>query len=253
LGVNLGAGIALTAAAGNLSMAVLHAAIARAPGWRAARLFASLALTATFYNIFSAVLYSGAFPAAIYVEAGRLAYLVGTLHGVLWLVYAYSDGSGTFDALPAWVRRLAISIVLAAMFFAVTGWLLRPEISVIDIGWLGIRYHYPAMTRVGAVYGLMLIGVGCAPLLRIGGRFLAGERALGLQLCCYGVFLVCAIDEVLVVNRFVQFPSVLDVGFLIVVMSLSWQTVGRIIGDARRLHDVSGRLESRRWWTPSSR
>ena len=44
--VDFGAWIAVTAAAGNLSMGVLHVAIARAPGWRIARLFAAIAFTA---------------------------------------------------------------------------------------------------------------------------------------------------------------------------------------------------------------
>ena len=44
--VNPGVVIALTAATANLLMAALHSAIARAPGWRIARLFAGMAFTA---------------------------------------------------------------------------------------------------------------------------------------------------------------------------------------------------------------
>ena len=81
---NPGVVIALTAGAVNLSMAALHFAIARAPGWRIARLFAGMALTAGLYNTLNAVYCIAGMPDAVYLAAGRLSYLVGTVHAVLW-------------------------------------------------------------------------------------------------------------------------------------------------------------------------
>src|SRR3974390_769077 len=107
--VNAGIVIALAAAAVNLSMAALQFAIARAPGWRIARLFAGMALTAGLYNIVNSVYCIAGMSDAVYLAAGRLSYLTGTVHAVLWLMYAYSDGNGSLRKAPRWVRWVAAS------------------------------------------------------------------------------------------------------------------------------------------------
>src|SRR4051812_8455988 len=98
--VNFGAGIALTAAAGNLSMGVLHVAISRAPGWRIARLFAAIAFTAAFYNIFSLLLCLDGLSDSAYVTAGNLCYLTATIHAVCWTLYAFADEDGSLRTVP---------------------------------------------------------------------------------------------------------------------------------------------------------
>src|SRR5271167_1593723 len=68
--VNPGVVVALTAATANLLMAALHFAIARAPGWRIARLFAGMAFTAGLYNILNAVYCIAGMSDTVYLAAG---------------------------------------------------------------------------------------------------------------------------------------------------------------------------------------
>ena len=60
-------------------------------------------------------------------------------------------------------------------------------------------------------------------------RFRRGERFLGWQLGVFDVALLFAIEEVPVANRILNFPSLLDFGFLLLVMPFSWQIVCRVI------------------------
>ena len=115
--INLAAACALTAASANLPMAGLHIAIARAPGWRVARLFAGIALTAGLYSLVNTVYAIQGLPDAAYLAAGRLSYLIGTVHALLWLVSLTRmatdrcgrrpDGSG--GSPPRWLRLACFS------------------------------------------------------------------------------------------------------------------------------------------------
>ena len=135
--INLAAACALTAASANLPMAGLHIAIARAPGWRVARLFAGIALTAGLYSLVNTVYAIQGLPDAAYLAAGRLSYLIGTVHALFWLVYAYSDSNGSLRTAPRWVRWVAASVVAASLFFAATGWQLTARVSTFRIAWAG--------------------------------------------------------------------------------------------------------------------
>ena len=242
--INLAAACALTAASANLPMAGLHIAIARAPGWRVARLFAGIALTAGLYSLVNTVYAIQGLPDAAYLAAGRLSYLIGTVHALLWLVYAYSDGNGSLRTAPRWVRWVAASVVAASLFFAATGWQLTARVSTFRIAWAGVTYHYPVTTSIGDVYGLLVLALPAAGILQLNRRFRRGERFLGWQLGLFAVVFLLGIEEVLVANRVFDFPSLLDYGFVLLVLPLSWQVVERVINDARKLHDLSGQLET---------
>jgi PAS domain S-box-containing protein len=241
--VSPGVVIALTAAGANLSMAALHFAIARAPGWRIARLYAGIAFTAGLYSILNAIYCVEGLSDATYLAAGRLSYLVGTVQCVFWFVYAYSDSNGSLRTAPRSVRWVAISTVAAALVFAATGWLLTPRISPVRVAAAGVVYYYPLETAAGDVYLFLVLVLPAAALLRLTQRFRRGERFLGWQLGLFGVVLLCGIEEVLVANRILNFLSLLDAGFLLLVMPLSWQVVARVINDARKLRGLSDHLE----------
>ena len=241
---NPGVVIALTAGTANLSMAAIHFAIARAPGWRIARLFAGMALTAGLYNILNAVYCIAGMSDAVYLAAGRLSYLVGTVHAVLWLVYAYSDGNGSLRTAPRSIRWVAASAGVAGLVFAATGWLLKASVSTVSVAWAGVSYAYPLPTALGDVYGFLVLALPAAAVLQLMRRFRRGERFLGWQLGVFDVALLFAIEEVLVANRILNFPSLLDFGFLLLVMPFSWQIVCRVINDARRLRELSEHLET---------
>jgi PAS domain S-box-containing protein len=242
--VNLAVAIAVTAAAINLAMAALHFAIARAPGWRIARLFAGLALTAGVYNALSACFAVQGLSDAHYLIAGRLTYLVASVHVVLWIAYAYSDRDGSWKSLAAPVQWLISATLLVSATFACAGGVLYNKVGMVDVAWARTRYTFPLTTPTGDVFGMALAMLGVLAFLRLSRRFRQGERSLGLQIALYGVFCLCAIDEVLVANRVFQFPSLLDFGFVLIILPLSIQTLRRIVNDAEHLDEISHQLES---------
>jgi PAS domain S-box-containing protein len=241
--VDFGAGIALTAAAGNVSMGVLHVAISRAPGWRNARLFAAIAFTAAAYNVFSLLLCLNGLSDAVYIAAANLSYLVATLHAVCWILYAYADPDGSMGGVPRQIVWLAASAVALCAALAGTGSLLYPQVSLVTVGMANISYHYQGTTPLGDVYGLLATGLAGIAFVRLAHRFGGGERTLGWQLGFYVIFVLCGIEEVLVAKRVINFPTLLDAGFVLVVIPLTLHTVRRITTDARRLQLLSGFLK----------
>ncbi len=224
-------------------MGALHVAIARVPGWRITRLFAAIAFTAAAYNAISIIFSTSGFSDAAYLAAGSLTYLVATAHAVCWVLYAYADKHGSFRRAPRFITRLAVAAVLAGAVVSASGWLFYPRVGLVQIYRAGITYHFPLTTLLGDAYGFALTALGGVAFARLLGRYRAGERDLKWQLVFYCVFLLCAVDEVLVANRLVRFPSLLDIGFVLVVAPLTLHTVRRISNDEQRLRELSGHLK----------
>ena len=240
--MNFGIAIPIFAATVNLSMAVIHLAVGRAPGWRIARLLGSIALIAGFYNTVSIVYGIDNLADPVYLAAARLSYALGTVLCASWVAYAYADPEGSFPTAPAIVRWLIAPVVIAGIIFAATGLEVKPEVQIVEVAWAGVRYHYPLTTQAGNLFGVMLPGLVLLAIYRLAWRRRNGEKHLRWQLVSFGAFLLCAVDEVLVANRVIAFPSLGDIGLVFVILPLSWQTVRRIIDDAQRLDTLSGRL-----------
>ena len=242
--VDLGSSIAVTAAAGNLSMGALHIAMARAPGWRIARFPAAIALTAAAYNIVSLAFSLDGFSDAAYLTAGNLTFLILTVHSACWILYAYAGTDGSLARTPKHILLLAVSAVAVCALLAGSGQLLYPGAAGVTTGLTNIRYHLPATTPVGYASGVLVTALGGFAFVRLALRFRRGERTLGWQLVFYVAFLLCVIEQALVSNRLLNLPSLLDIGLLLVVMPLTLHTVRRISTDARRLQLLSGYLQA---------
>jgi PAS domain S-box-containing protein len=225
-------------------MGALHVAIARAPGWRIARLAAAIALTAAAFNLVSLTFSLDGFSGAAYVAAGNLTYLFITIHAVCWILYAYADKDGLLSRAPKPIRWLVVSVVAVCAALAITGQFLYPEVRPVSIGLTGIRYHFPVTAPAGYIYGALVTALAVIAFVRLVLRFHRGERTLGWQLGFYVAFLFCVIEQLLVANHMVNLPSLLDFGLVLVVMPLTLHTVRRISTDARRLQLLSGYLQA---------
>jgi len=224
-------------------MGAMHVAIARVPGWRITRLFAAIAFTAAGYNAISIIFSTGGFPDDTYLAAGNLIYLVATIHAVCWILYAYADKNGSLVQAPKYIVRLSAGAILAAIGVTASGRLFYRRVGLVEIYRAGITYHFPLTTLLGDVYGFAVAILGGIAFARLWSRYRAGESLLKWQLVFYCVFLFCALDEVLVANRLVKFPSLLDIGFVMVVAPLTLHTVRRISNDEQRLRELSGHLK----------
>ncbi len=242
--VDLAAWIAVTAAAGNLSMGALHVAIARAPGWRIARLAAAIALTATAYNVASLVLSVDGLSRAAYLTAGNVTYLIITVHAVCWILYAYADKDGSLARAPKAILWLIGSAVAVCAVLVLTGRLFYPGVERVNVGLANIRYHLPFTTPAAFAYGIVVTALAAFAFIRLAVRYRRNERTLGWQLGFYAAFLFCVIEQVLVAEGLLNLPSLLDFGLVLVVMPLTLHTVRRITTDARRLQLLSGYLQA---------
>jgi PAS domain S-box-containing protein len=232
--INFAAGIGIVAASINLWVAALHLSMSLAPGWKRTRLFAGIASTAGLYNVLG-VFFSSHYSDGVYLVAGLLTYFVATLHCVAWLWYAYSP-DGSLRGLPASVRRISIAAVGVGVLFLVTGVGLKVPPSTVTVAWAGIDYHYPQVTPIGEVYGVALPALLAVALVKLVKRYRAGERTLKWQIVAFAFFACCALEEALVANRAIVFPSLADLAFLGLPIPLTIESLRRIIADARIVH-----------------
>lgn len=227
----------------NLAMAVAMFAIARAPGWRGASIFGWIALSASAY---CAGNYVFAFPGladTTYLAAGRWNYLWANLHAVAWLPYVFGGPAASWRAMPRPARWVGAAGLAAAAVFAVTGAHLSPAIRAIDVAWAGARYHYPTATPAGDTYGWCMLAILGISFVTLAARLARGDHSLRALVTGFVVFFACSTIELLVGNGDLEWMSPADLGFLAVVVPTSLTMLRRFVQDARRLHELSGRLE----------
>ncbi len=216
-------------------------AVSRAPGWRAARAFGFVALTAAFYSVGDLVAATPGLPFAAYAVMARWNYLWAGLHVCAWFPWTFGGPEARFDAMPPALRRLVVIALLAALCFAVTGWNVRQEPHLIPVPWAGEVYTNLETTPVGDVYGALVVLMLCLPFAAVV-RKARRERGHGWVVAGFAVFFAASIVEVLVANRVIVFISPADIGFLAVVAPTAVRLLRRFVDDAERLHALSGRL-----------
>jgi signal transduction histidine kinase len=240
--VNLAAAIALSSATLHVALAALLFAISRAPGWRVARVFATIALSAGLYSGAQVLMTVAGLPPKIYLAAGRFNYAAAAVHAAAWLVYAFGGADAQVAAMPRWSRRLAAALAATGAAAALLpGFVGAP--SVVEVAWAGVEYHYPASTPLSDALGVAVVAVLLLAGAQLARRVARGEQGLRWVLPGMAVFLACAVDEVLVANRVIAFLSLADVGFVALVLPLSVQVVRRYGADAARLEGLTHRLE----------
>lgn len=241
--MNTAAALAIFAAAVNVMTGIVAWFIRRAPDWHAARVASGIAFGAGLYNVCSLLLTLDGLDPAVYLGAARAAYVLAALVCAGWVVLAHLSAGASVPQWSRAVRGFVLGALGVTVALAVTGIHLRPTISVIEIPWAGVRYHYAVTTPIGDLYGVLILGLLATAGWRMIVRIRAGEKALTAYVVGFGVFVVCATDEVLVANRVITFLSLADVGFVAAVVPLTIQMVRRLIADGTRLSELTRRLE----------
>jgi len=240
--VNVAAAIALPSATLHLALAALLFAISRAPGWRMARVFALIAFTAGVYSSAQVSLTLEGLNPLVYEIAARFNYVAAALHAAAWLVYGFGGPDADVAAMPRWARRLALVVaVLGTTPVMYPGFLGPPD--PVDVRWAGVRYMYPSSTPLSDLVAYVELGALILAGGQIARRAARGERHLRWVIPGMAFFLVCALDEVLVANRIIEFLSLGDIGFVAMVLPLSVEVVRRYGADASRLEALTHRLE----------
>ncbi|MCE9602867.1 MAG: hypothetical protein K8S21_11740 [Gemmatimonadetes bacterium] len=243
--MNIILAISTVALAVQAAACLVALAISRAPGWRRARIAAVLAGTAGLYSILNILgLYSPATDATnAWVSSGRLG--VAAAHVAAWIWFSYSDHEGRWRTVPRTVRWVVVAHLALTFLLSATGNANDPSrLAIVEIARLGVRFVQPALTpgaMLSAATSLGFLFVSFVEQVRQARRGVAGAKwnVLG-----FVVFVVCAVDEILVASNVVSFIYLAELGYLGLVVPMVAQFVRRFIGDAHRLQVLTAVLES---------
>src|SRR4051812_5789287 len=169
-------------------MAALHLGLSQGPRRRIGTLCALIALTAALYSIVSAVFCMTGLSDPVYLAASRLAYVVGAIHIVLWIVYAYSGPEASLRKLPWGLQGLVAWIMGAAVGGATAGGLLKPQVSVVTVSWARVNYHYPVNSIAGEIYGVAGLALLVVVFLRPLSGYGRGGGGLRLPVGLFWIF-----------------------------------------------------------------
>lgn len=241
--MSIAAIISLCAAALQLGMGLLLVGLARAPGWRAARTLAMLALTASAYSAADIVF---ALPSAsdqTVLLASRVNYFVGSLHGVAWLLYTFGGATASPHKMPLPVKIFAGTLTVTAIALLITGAQTIPgQWQDVRIEWANVVYHTPRVYAWAEWYALTVLLTLAVPFAVFIPRSLRKEPGAAAHLVGFTVFFACMSVEVLVTNGVISTFYLGDVGFLAVVVPVAVATVRRVVSDAGKLDSLSRKL-----------
>lgn len=238
-------GLALFTFALQTGAVVTAFAIARAPGWRRARILGALALTAGMYSL---VDFLGALvprTSATSALNTSINLVVAAAHISTWLWYCFGDDQGSWRTLPRWVRAVAIGNVAFAGLVAISGQAVQPgALNVVDVPWLGVSFTNTPLSSVGTaavVVMLSTLGLCLLEQVRHVRRGVPGARAIVAGFIFFGL---CGIEEAAVAAGQLDFIFLAEVGYIGLVVPVTAQLLRRFIDDAHRLADLSARLSA---------
>jgi two-component system NtrC family sensor kinase len=244
--MNLAAVLSVVAAAIEAVMAVWAFVFARAPGWQHLKVFAVVAASACAYSVLNLAFSLADVDEAWIVWALRLNYLAACAHCGAWVVYTRVQYGETLRKAD----RVALYLLAGlALVGEVPGVLTSDEIVAQRVAWADVTYHVPAPTSVGSILiGLPPLAL-ILPLLgyaRQVARKVPGARS---HLAAFCVFFALGVNEALVTSRMLDNLYLIDVGFLIAVLSVLSEMANRVTSDASRLvalsRDLSRQVDER--------
>lgn len=214
-----------------------------APRWRRVRWFAVVAFSAGCFSTVDAIAWLVNARLADPQWSLRTNLFFGVVHGAAWLVYTRIDERGRWSSLPVWVRRWAIGLVATAAFLSLTTiGLMKDGIAWLDVPAFGVHH---ARRELGAA-GLLLAGTVYVTLvvsaLTYVRQWRAGVPGAGLVVAGFVVFIVTALEEILVAGGHLQFLFLADLGYLCVVTPVTAQLLGQFREDANRLDEITDHL-----------
>lgn len=217
-------------------MAVWAFVFARAPGWQHLKVFAAVAASACAYSVLNLAFSLSGVDDGWIVWALRLNYLAACAQCGAWVVYTRVQYGETLRK----VDRIALYLLAAlALVGEIPGVLTTDQIVAQHVAWADVTYHVPAPTPIGSI----LIGLPPLALLlpligyaRQASRKVPGARS---HLAAFCVFFALGVNEALVTSRTLENLYLIDVGFLIAVLSVLSEMANRVTSDASKLVALS--------------
>lgn len=241
--MNAAAIISLCAAALQLGMGLLLVGLARAPGWRAARTFALIALTAFAYSAADVFFALPSVGESTLLWASRANFLMASLHAAAWLLYTFGGPTASARHMPLAAKILAGILAVVGLFIFATGAQTLPGVwTDVDVAWAKVHYHAPQAREWAQGYAMFVLLSLAVPFAGFIPRAIRREPGAWTHLVGFSAFFACMSVEVLVTNGIISTLFLGDVGFLAVVIPVAAATVRRVVSDAQQLNTLSQRL-----------
>jgi signal transduction histidine kinase/ActR/RegA family two-component response regulator len=237
--MNAATALSLVTFAIELVFGALALAFAGAPGWRYFKIFALVAFTAAIYGANDAVIAYSQTSHAIIPWVARLNACVAFLHCAAWIAYVrrqYDDPLRRIDR-----GAIAVLMFLAALSLVPSA-LMTDEVMTQTVRWAGVTYQVPVLSKLGE---LLVPSFPIALVLPVIGyikKARAGAPGAFNHLAGFSIFYATVVNEVFVTLEWIDNLSLVDLGFLAAVLSVSADFTYRVTADARRLQALSNEL-----------
>lgn len=213
-----------------------------APRWRRVRWFGAVAFTAGCYSVVDAVAALRAPGDADTSWSLRINLFLGTLHAASWLVYTNVARDGQWRSLPRWVRMTVLGATALVGVACLTGIVASPQRELLAVPSFGIAYERNLLTPAG-----YLLGAVPFALLTLSAAGVWKDRRRGVEgttpvLVGFTLFILAAIEEVLVSAGAMSFIFLGDLGYICVVVPVSLQLLRRFRDDADQLDVLTEHL-----------
>ncbi|MDH5235556.1 MAG: ATP-binding protein [Gemmatimonadota bacterium] len=223
--------------------AVTAFAIARAPGWRRARILGALALTAGAYSLMDLALGLVTRTPTTSGLNTSINLVVAAAHVSAWVWYSFADERGSWRTLPRWVRRLAIGNIALAALVALSGRAVEwGTLNTVSVPWLGVTFGSAPLATPGVFAVAVILStlfVCLVQQVRHARRGVPGARPIVVG---FAFFMLCGLEEAAVAAGWFQFIYLAELGYLGLVVPVTAQLLRWFIDDAHRLADLSTRL-----------
>lgn len=234
--------LSIVAATLGLGFALVFLLLARAPGWRRARLYALLAFTAGCYSTVDTPFALPGTSMRLLELLYGLNYFLGSANCAVWILLAFSRSDDPWWRLSR-TGLVAIGFTLTLGLVAlVPGTTVGTGTLVVDLPWAATRYAAPQPSTFAQVVGAWLVLMFIGVLVRLVRSARRRAPEAWVNLITFGIFLVSVIEEVLVSNGILAFFYTADLGFLAVIATMLVHAVRRVVSDGRRLEVLSREL-----------
>ncbi len=235
--MNVATLVSVTTAVVGTLFAAMTWSISDAPGLRGLRWFSASSMCGAGYACAMAAQSSGSALAARI--ALRFVVLLMALHASSWLVY-----SSRRDERPLY--RFEKAIVAGSLCFGMIGLfpgtLYASEPWDHPIPWLGIQYNDARSTTLGNVTFVYLLGAIGLVAVRAVLRFRRGDRNLAGEIVGLFALALAATSDSLVSSGVLEMPYLLDVGYLVLVVAVSYDLSRAYVRNARQLRSAEEEL-----------
>jgi signal transduction histidine kinase len=241
--VDLVLGLALFTLALQAGAAVIAFAIARAPGWRRARILGALAVTAGAYSLMDLVFGLATRTATTSGLNTSINLVVGAAHVSAWVWYSFADADGSWRAMPRWVRGLALGNLGLAALVSLSGQAVAwGALNSVSVPWLGISFASAPLSTLGTLAVAVILSTLFVCLLEQVRKARLGVPGAGPIVAGFVFFMLCGVEEAAVAAGWFEFIYLAEIGYLGLVVPVTAQLLRRFIDDAHRLTDLSSRL-----------